>query len=197
MRALALASLAVIGSAAFLGARWLPHDDPAAVVESGAAPLDTTVIPTRAPEPGAIESAPAVVTPAAAQPTVPVTGEIELFERIDEESYAKGGGIFVDHLVKRGLARSDAERIVRESIRESTACLRDALRLEAEAQFVDYDTVLNAIESALEDADGPFLWSVIDLTAVQARAAPCVLTVTQRAGISPSLFQEVARPAQR
>ena len=196
MRALTLASLAVLVSAAFLAARWLRHDDTPAVVESVPAPLDTTVTPTRAPEPGAFESAPAVAI-RAAQPTVPVTGEIELFQRIDEESYAKGGGIFVDHLVKRGLARSDAERIVRESIHESTACLRDALRAEAEAQVVDYDAVLNAIESSLEDADGPFLWSVIDLAAVQARAAPCVLTVTQRAGISPSFFEEVARPAQR
>jgi hypothetical protein len=49
-----------------------------------------------------------------------------------------------------GLARSDAERIVRESIRESTACVRDALRVEAEVQAVDYDAVLNAIESTLE-----------------------------------------------
>ena len=123
--------------------------------------------------------------------------EAEIFERLDEESYAKGGGVFVDHLVKRGLALPDAERIVRESISESTACLRDALRLEAEVQGVEYDAVLNAIESTLEDADGPFLWTVIDLTAVQARAEPCVLTATQRAGISPSFFQEVARPAAR
>jgi hypothetical protein len=178
-----------------LAALWLRHDHTAAVVESDAPRLDTTVIP--APELGAIESVPAVATPAAVQPTVPVTSEIELFERIDEESYAQGGGMFVDHLVSRGLARSDAERIVRDSVRESTACLRDALRLEAEAQTVDYEAVLYAIESALEDADGPFIWSVIDMTAVQARAAPCVLTVTQRAGISPSFFKEITRPAER
>ena len=138
----------------------------------------------------------ALVAPAA-QPAVPVTGENELFDRIDEESYAKGGGVFVDHLVERGLARSDAERIVREAIRESTVCLRDALRLEAQAQGVDYDAVLYALESTLADGDGPFLWTVIDLAAVQSRAAPCVLTVTQRAGISPSFFENVARPARR
>jgi hypothetical protein len=175
---------------------WLRHDDGVAV-EGVASRLDTTVIPAPAPERGAIESAAAVATPAAARPTVPVASESELFERIAEKSYAAGGGVFIDHLVKRGLARSDAERIVRESLRESTACLRDALRLEAEAQAVDYDAVLYAIESALGDADGPFLWTVIDLAAVQARAAPCVLTVTQRAGISPSFFQELARPAER
>ena len=196
MRAITLASLAVLVSAALFAARWLRHDDTAAVAEDVAARLDKTVTPTRAPEPDVAESAPAVVT-RVAQPPVPFTSEIELFDRMDEESYAKGSGIFVDHLVERGLARSDAERIVREAIHESTACLRDALRLETEAQGVDYDAVLYALESTLGDGDGPFLWTVIDLAAVQSRAAPCVLTVTQRAGISPSLFEEVARPARR
>lgn len=196
MRAPVLASLAVVAAMGLLAARSLRHDDTAAVVVSVAPRLDVSATSTPVPDFGEVEDAFAVSS-ATASPTVPAAGETELFERLDEESYAKGGGIFVDHLVKGGLARSDAERIVRESIHESTACLRDALRIEAKAQAVDYDAVLNAVEGTLEDADAPFLWSVIDLTDVQARAAPCVLTVTQRAGISPSFFQEVARPAKR
>jgi len=194
VKAFAFTLLAVLVAAA-LATLWLRRDDTVEVVASSSPRLDTTVTPL--PEPADGADAALAAAPAAAHPSVPVTGEDELFERIDEESYTQGGGIFVDHLVKGGLARSDAERLVRESIRESTACLRDALRLEAEVQRVDYDAVLYAIESKLEGADGPFLWTVIDLTAVQARADPCVLTVTQRAGISPSFFQEIARPAQR
>jgi hypothetical protein len=185
--------LAVAVAAALLAALLLRRDETADVVESSSR-LDTPV--TLIPEPDSVADAELAAVPAAHQ-GAPVIGEVELFERIDEESYTQGGGVFVDHLVKRGLARSDAERIVRESVRESTACLRDALRLEAEAQGVDYDAVLYSLESTLEDADGPFLWTVIDLKAVEARAAPCVLTVTQRAGISPSFFQEIARPAVR
>jgi hypothetical protein len=196
VKALTLASLAVLVSAALLAARWLRDDGTAAVAESVEARLDTTVTPTRSPELGPQESAPPVVA-SAGFPAVRFTSESELFDRVDQESYAKGGGVFVDHLVQRGLARSDAERIVREAVRESTACLRDALRLEAEAQGADHDAVLYALESTLGDGDGPFLWTVIDLAAVQSRAAPCVLTVTQRAGISPSFFENVARPARR
>jgi hypothetical protein len=136
----------------------------------------------------AAESPP--LKPADARP-----GEVELRARASEETYARIGDVLVDHLAARGLSRPDAEPVVRRFIDDNLRCLFDALRAEADAQAVSYDSVLDAVEADLYDTDGPLLGAVIDVRAVQSRGSACSLTAAQQAGIEPAALDETTRAA--
>jgi hypothetical protein len=144
----------------------------------------------------------AAPAPALAAPTGLRATEAELRVRAAEESYARFGEVFVDHLVARGLARGDGELVVRRFFDDNQRCLFDALRAEADAQAVAYDMVLDAVETDLYDTDGPLIGAVLDMRAVEARVTPCALTAAQQAGIDASalsgtLRAEILRRAQR
>jgi hypothetical protein len=121
--------------------------------------------------------------------------ETELRARAAEVSYAQIGGVLVDHLVARGVARADGERIVRRFFEDNMVCLFEALRLEADAQSVAHDSVLDALDAQLYDTDGPLLGGLIDMAAVANRVAPCAFTAAQQAGIEPAALPETTRAA--
>ena len=121
--------------------------------------------------------------------------DAELRAQAVEESYARVGSVLVDHLVARGLAQADGERVVRRFLEDNLLCLFDALRIEADIQSVAYDSVLDAIEADLYDTDGPLLGAVIDMRPVENRVMPCALTAAQQAGLEPSAFSEATRAA--
>jgi hypothetical protein len=121
--------------------------------------------------------------------------EAELRAEAAEESYARLGGFLVDHLVARGLAPSDGERVVRRFLNDSVGCLFDALRVEANTQSVDYEWVLDAMQANLHATDGPMLAGLLDMAPVVQRVGSCNITVAQQAGLEPSAFAEATRAA--
>jgi hypothetical protein len=186
-----------VAAAVLLAALWSLHDDEhhvqlagselaaASLTAAGASPLAADSLPTM------------VALPASPQPTGVRASEAELLAQVAERSYTDSGGVFVDHLVARGLARTDSERVVEQFFNDAVACLFSALRSEADAQSVAYDSLLDAIEVDLHDADGPLLGALIDMRAVANRVAPCSYTAAQQAGLGPSVLEEAARAALR
>ena len=200
MRAGRLASLGGAAAAvALLAVAWWQRDGGDAVADR-AVELDAVSATVAAVElPGAAAGAFATVAPPAPRlaPKAGRATEAELQAQLADASQARIGAVFIEHLVARGLAQSDADRVVRRFFAESAACFFDALRLEAAAQSVAYDPVLDAIEAELYDSDGPLLPAVIEMRAVVERVAPCSLTAAQQAGLSPSVLVEAARAALR
>ena len=139
-------------AAAALVAFWWQRDGGSMRVQPAAASLDVTraaVTQVESPRPVAVSQAPAVVPSAPrAEPAGTRPSEAELRARAAEVSYAQIGGVLVDHLVARGVARADGELIVRRFFEDNMVCLFDALRLEADAQSVAYDSVLDALEAS-------------------------------------------------
>jgi fermentation-respiration switch protein FrsA (DUF1100 family) len=199
MGASKLALLAGSVAAALLAVLWWQHDGPATRAMRAAAQPDaarTAVATVESPSPGAASPTQAA-TPA--PPRAEATGmratDAELRARAVEESYVRIGSVFVDHLVARGLAQADGERVVRRFFEDNLRCLFDALRIEADIQSVAYDSVLDAIEADLYDTDGPLLGALLDMRAVENRVVPCALTAAQQAGIEPSALTEETRAA--
>jgi hypothetical protein len=168
----------------------------------------TPVAPASTREPVAL--APIVATPqvvrstsaaAAARSSPPAelidlrASEAELRAEAADQSYRQVGGFLVDHLAARGLARSDAERVVRRLVDDSVGCLFDALRAEAAAQAVDYDPVLDALQANLHATDGPLLAGLLDMAPVVQRVGSCNLIVAEQAGLEPSALAEATRAA--
>jgi len=189
-----LALLGGLVAAIVLAAVLKQRDDAArpqrAAVQPGVASPD---LPPIQSAPGA--AAAATRAAPAPLPTGARAGEAELRERAGEDSYARVDDVLIEHLVSRGLARPDGERVVRRFLDENVGCLFDALRVEAGAQAVAYDSVLDALEADLYDSDGPWLAALVDMRAAQARAAPCALAAAEQAGIEPAAFSETTRAA--
>jgi hypothetical protein len=204
-----LALIGAVAGGASLAALWR-FDLASAGVEIAAAeppavraPASSAASPAgSAPPPAVNDPRRAVPSRGAAAPinaaTAPRAPTAEaLLEEVARRAYARVGGAIVDELVAHGLAQSDAERAVRRLFDGSARCLFDALRSEAQATSVAYDSLLDALDAELHDADGAPLAALIGLTAVQARAAPCGLTVAEQAGIPPSVMTAAARAVQR
>lgn len=137
----------------------------------------------------------AAVAPADARVTSRASPDDALRKEMAQNAYAGLGGAIVDELVAHGLAQSDAERTVRRFFDGSASCFFEALRSEADARSIAYDSLLDALDAERHDADGAPLAALIDLTAVTVRAAPCGLTVAEQAGITPSMIAAAARDA--
>jgi hypothetical protein len=193
-----LALLGGFGAVALLAT--LVRQDHGGATQLELAPAREPAAAGSASAPSHVVSAPAVGEPRMPLPSKVVdtrASEAEIVATAAEESYARLGGFFVDHLVARGLARPDGERVVRRFVDDSVDCLFDALRLEADAQAVDYESVLDAMEANLHATDGPLLAGLLDMAAVAQRVTPCSLAVAQQAGLDPSVFAEAARAAFR
>jgi hypothetical protein len=169
----------------------VPLVESAAVSSDAARPVRTTV---ESPRPSAA-SPPTAAGPASPQaaPTGMRANEAELRGRVAEGTYARFGDVLVDHLVARGLSQPDGELVVRRFFEDNARCLFDAVRAEADAQSVPYESVLDAFEAELYDADGPLLGGLIDLRAVQDRVVPCALAAMQQAGFEESALPETTR----
>jgi hypothetical protein len=192
-----LALFAGFAAAALAAALWWQRDDLArrALQAGPQADAALTMPGAAAPvTPSAASRAQAAAIPPAEAAMMRPT-DAELHAQAVEESYARVGGVLVEHVVANGLAQADGERIVRRFLQDSLRCLFDALRIEADSQSVAYDSVLDAIEADLYDTDGPLLGAVIDMRLVENRVMPCALTAAQQAGIEPSAFSEATRAA--
>ena len=195
MSAAKLASLGGFAAAALLATLWWYRNDgatPAAptTVQRDTAPTAITAVESLPPAAAAPATAESPAAPIAMRP-----GEADLRTRAAEESYTRIGSALVDYLVERGLARADSEPVVRRFLEDATGCLFDALRVEADAQAVAYDSILDALEAELYDTDGPLLAALIDMRAVLDRVAPCALAAAQQAGIEPAALPETTRAA--
>lgn len=115
----------------------------------------------------------------------------ELMREMVATAYREQGSRYVDYLVSSGLARVDAERLVERGFRDTVECSFDAMRAEAEAESVPFDTVLYAVEAMFYNGDGPLLRGVIDMEAVANREMPCILNVLQEVGIPAHVLQEI------
>lgn len=194
--------LGALAAAALLAVLW-PQRDGGPGSSGTAGPADAGVVPAVGARAGVTVTSvpPGAGIDVAAPPPVPgpshADADAALRSKMADETHSRLGGALVDEIVARGLARSDAERVVRRFVVDSVDCLLRALRSEADAQSVAYDSILDALEAELYDADGPLLTAVIDMQAVQTRAAPCGLTAAEQAGISPAVMVEAARALQR
>jgi hypothetical protein len=92
------------------------------------------------------------------------------------ESVARGPHI--DALVKTGLARSDAERIVGEFAHGIAACLLEEAAKDSEARGYTREEFLHAAEMFWATPGSGF-----DLQHLPSGAAPCVTNVSQQAGL--------------
>ena len=119
----------------------------------------------------------------------------ELKREMTTSAYREQGGLYVDYLVSNGLARADAERLIGRGFRDAVECSFEAMRAEAEAEGVPFDTVLYAVEAMLHQGDGPLLRGVIDMDAVRTRELPCLLNVLQEVGIPAHVMEEIQRAA--
>ena len=191
MSAAKLASLGGLAGTLLLVALWWQRHDP---VEKAAEP-GPPAITTPESQQRTVPASPAAAAASQARPLALRPGEAELRTRAGEEAYARIGGALVDYLVERGLARGDGEPVVRRLLADTTNCLFDALRIEADAQSASFDSVLDALEAELYDTDGPLLAAVIDMRAVVNRVAPCAQTEAQQAGIEPAALPEATRAA--
>lgn len=184
-----------LAAAALLAAFLWQRDDAATPAMQAAVPRETASAAGAPLEVRGRITTPPARSPAPAEPGGARATEADLRARAREESYALIGGALIDHLVERGLAPADGERVVRRFFADEVRCLFDALRVEADAQSVSYDSVLDGLEAGLYDTDGPLLAAVIDLRGVQDRVMPCALTAAQQAGIESSAFSEATRAA--
>jgi hypothetical protein len=107
-----------------------------------------------------------------------------LTSKLAEYGYDKVGKGFVAYLTAQGLSQADSERIIRQAMRDMTACDLDALRMQAKADAVSFDAVLDALE-----ADG-FYWfykpeisALIDVAAFRQRDEACAMKVRQQSGL--------------
>ena len=100
-----------------------------------------------------------------------------------ERFYRDAGDELVDDLVAHGLARSDAEITVRGLADAYVSCYFEALRAEADAQSVSFFALLDAVQAAVYDADGPLIGGLIEEERLNARVVPCALDAMQQAGI--------------
>ena len=178
--------------AALLGAvglvLWWPHTErePAGELVERSSVIELEPAPAPSANPiGAATPSSLVPPPAGAEPEAIVELQAQMVEKL----YAEEGAASIDYLVAHGLERSDAERIVRKASEDSVACFFEALRLEADAQSVQFDSVLNAIEATQLDTDGPELGAIVDLEAVIDQMLPCAMNVLQQAGIPFSFSQ--------
>jgi hypothetical protein len=190
-----IAALGGLAAAAVFVALWWHRDNGAMraqrSTEQANAVVDAVTVESTAPAAApAATSIPRQADTSALRPT-----EAELRARVTEESYARIGGALVDYLVGRGLARADGEPVVRRFLDDNMRCFFDALRAEADAQSVSYDSLLDALEAELYDTDGPLLGALIDMRAVLNRVVPCGLTAAQQAGIDPAALPESTRAA--
>jgi hypothetical protein len=188
---LVLGGVALVVLMAFAGREYRGATAVAPVSAREPAPAESTVPPV-------VDSAPAAAAPRDSPPSEVLdsrASEAELRAEAAEQSYARLGGFFVDHLVARGLAPSDAERVVRRFLSDSVGCLFDALRVEAAAQSVDYEPVLDAMQANLQATDGPMLAGLLDMDPVVQRVGSCNLTAAQQAGLEPSAIAEATRAA--
>ena len=195
MRGTTLASLGGLVAAALLATLWWQRDDGAARVEVAAERQQTALTPVSTVASPSPDGAGPTLAGAREGATGLRNGEDELLARAAEQAHARIGEVLVDYLATRGLARADSEPVVRRFFDDNVSCFFDALRLEADAQSADYDSVLDAVEAELYKTDGPLLGAVIDLRAVQNRLEPCALTAAQRAGIEPAALPEATRAA--
>jgi hypothetical protein len=121
----------------------------------------------------------------------------QLMREMATSTYREQGGLYVDYLVSNGLAGADAERLVERGFRDAVGCSFDAMRAQAEAEDVPFDTVLFAVAAMLHQGDGPLLRGVIDMDAVRINELPCLLNVLQEVGIPAHVVQEIQRAAAK
>ena len=104
--------------------------------------------------------------------------------KMAEFSYEKLGSGYVDYLVERGLSRTDSERIIKQAMRDISACTLDTVRAQAAVQSVSFDVLLKIIEAGefnfLYRPDGAAL---IDVDAVRERETLCTMNVRQQVGV--------------
>jgi hypothetical protein len=194
MRGTTLASLGGLVAAALLATLWWQRDG-VTPVEATAVRRETALAPVSTVASPGPDAAVSTLAGARADATGLRASEAELRARAAEQAHARIGGVLVDYLAARGLARADGEPVVRRFLNDNVRCFFDALHLEADAQSAAYDSVLDAVEAELYKTDGPLLGAVIDLRAVQNRVEPCALAAAQQAGIEPAALPEATRAA--
>jgi hypothetical protein len=161
-----------------------PPDAPAEAPATGAA-AGSASRPSAEPLDAAGASTAGFAAEDAYAPAVPEASPervAEIHALIVDKNRASRGRL-IDALMESGLARSDSERIAGEALDDTADCVLEALRAQAAEQDVPFDRVLFTLEAVLSDADVD-LAETVDVRALDARAAPCVLDVVQEAGFS-------------
>ena len=151
-------------------ARALPSPSPTEASRSFDSSVEAV---TAGPEGEAVHASPDDAAPVAAA-TAPDAAEQaadELMREMAATTYREQGSPYVDYLLSNGLARTDAERLIERGFRDAVGCSVAAMRGQAEAEGVPFDTVLYAVAAMFHQGDGPLLRGVIDMDAVRAEIA--------------------------
>jgi hypothetical protein len=96
------------------------------------------------------------------------------------------------YLQAGGLSKADSERIVATAFTEAMECGLQAMQLEAESRGITPDALLDRLRAWQRDRNA-VPQELLD--AINAREAPCWLNAAQRAGIPPSVVNQVAQAA--
>lgn len=102
------------------------------------------------------------------------------------------GAPLAAHLQASGLSKADSERVVATAFREAMECGLQAMRSEAEARGITAEAMLEMLAAWQRDRSA-VPQELLD--AINAREAPCWLNAAERAGIPPSVVNEVAQAA--
>lgn len=179
---------AAIGFVAVIAAvsGWIPLPDSAILfpdrpLEVITSPLESQHARTVAVSEQSAESARASSTSPAEDAERKRLADVQ--RQMAEKMYAGAGNQLVGALSAKGLARADGEIIVRRALDGYSSCMLDAFRSVAQERSQSFVVILDAVEATLSDSDGPVIDAVVDVRAASEKALPCMLNVSQQAGI--------------
>ena len=103
--------------------------------------------------------------------------------------FEQSGSPIRQMLMDTGLSAEDSDRVAKEFLEGTLACVLDAARSEAMEQSLPFESVLLEIEQAIEDREDDEL-TLIDSDRVNEKADSCAFNEMQKAGISVELMIE-------
>ena len=111
--------------------------------------------------------------------------------------FEQSGSPIRQMLMDTGLSAEDSDRVAKEFLQGTLACVLEAARSEAMEQSLPFESVLLEIEQAIDDREDDEL-TLIDSNRVNEKADSCAFNEMQRAGISVELMiKQSVKSAER
>jgi hypothetical protein len=194
-RFLVVTALAVL----VVGGLWW-RDDGATIPEPVPMQTNEPTVVTRVPVTSVVVSPTAPTAGNAADPppsprAAPDDGIAVLVRKLADRLYTTVGPQFVEHLVSKGLSRTDSERVVADMMPDWVRCQVDATLAQADEQSISRADVFAVLDAQGLFAFPPQSEPQLDMRAAIARAQQCRFGVQQRIGIAPGDF--ALRPTGR
>jgi len=111
--------------------------------------------------------------------------------------FEQSGSPIRQMLTDTGLSAADSDRVAKEFLEGTLACVLDAARSEAVEKSLPFESVLLEIEQAIDDREDDKL-TIIDSDRIDEKANSCGFNEMQKAGISVELLiKQSAKSAER